>query len=188
MAPPDDAGLDNLQLAFGLAPVGLCLSRDRVIQRCNEAMATMFGFAARELEGRSFECLYPSHEEYEQIGALGLPIMQRSGTYSDERIMRRRNGELFWCHVAGRALSRERPFACAVWMFEDISSRRPVQWQLTAREREIARQLAAGRSTKQIARALALSPRTIDGHRARLMRKVGAASAGEMIARLVGLS
>lgn len=183
-APVDD----DLALAFDLAPVGLCVSRDRVIERCNAAFATMFGCSAAELLGQSLACLYPSAAEFEHIGAQGLSEMQRSGHYSDERIMRHRSGRLFWCHVAGRSLRREQPFAYAVWMFEDISARRPVAVPLTTREREIVRQLAAGLGTKEIARLLAVSPRTIDGHRARLMRKLGARSASEMIARLVGLS
>ena len=178
---------EQVELAFDLAPVGLCVSRDRIIQRCNEAFGAMFGAAPARLEGLSLECLYPSRAEFEHIGAQGLPVMQRTGHYSDERIMRHRSGRLFWCHVAGRALRRDEPFAHAVWMFEDISSRRPVAVELTVREREIVRQLAAGHSTKQIARALDVSPRTIDGHRARIMKKVGARSASEMISRLVGL-
>ena len=140
-----------------------------------------------ELEGESLECLYPSHHEFENIAQRGLPMLQNAGTYSDERIMRHRSGRLFWCHVAGRSMRLDQPFACAVWAFEDISARRPVTVALTAREREIARQLAAGQGTKAIARALGVSPRTIDGHRARLMKKLQARSAGEMIARLVGL-
>jgi DNA-binding CsgD family transcriptional regulator len=32
----------------------------------------------------------------------------------------------------------------------------------------------------------ALSPRTVEAHRARLMQKFGAATAGELVARLVG--
>ena len=47
--------------------------------------------------------------------------------------------------------------------------------------------MAAGQSTKEIARTLGVSPRTIDGHRARIIRKVGAKSASEMIAKVVGL-
>ena len=39
---------------------------------------------------------------------------------------------------------------------------------------------------EQIARLLALSPRTVEAHRARLMKKLGAASHGELVARLVG--
>lgn len=179
---------DDLGLVFDLAPVGLCISRERTIQRCNAAFGAMFGYAPAELQGRSLECLYPSRSEFEHIGAQGFPVMQRTSHYSDERIMCHRSGRLFWCHVAGRSLQRDQPFACAVWMFEDISSRRPVAMTLTAREREIVRQLAAGQGTKQIARTLGVSPRTIDGHRARITRKVGAQSSSEMIARLIGLS
>jgi PAS domain S-box-containing protein len=178
---------DDVGLAFDLAPVGLCVSRDRIIQRCNAAFGAMFGEEPAHLEGRSLECLYPSRAEFEHIGAQGLPVMQRTGQYSDERIMRHRSGRLFWCHVSGRSLRRDQPFAYAVWMFEDISSRRPVAVELTVREREVVRRLAAGSSTKAIARELGVSPRTIDGHRARIMKKVGARSAGEMISRLVGL-
>lgn len=177
----------DLGLVFDLAPVGLCSSRDRIIQRCNTAFAAMFGYETHALKGRSMEILYPSPNEFENIGAQGLSVMKKTGVYSDERIMRHRNGDLFWCHVAGRSLERDEPFACAVWMFEDISARRVVARDLTTREREIARQLAAGQSTKQIARTLGVSPRTIDGHRARIIRKVGAKSASEMIAKVVGL-
>lgn len=184
-APDDDD--HDLGLVFDLAPVGLCISRERIIQRCNAAFGAMFGYDPSELKGQSMQILYPSTHEFESIGAHGILVMKKDGLYSDERIMRHRNGQLFWCHAAGRSLVRDTPFACAVWMFEDISARRIVSRDLTTREREIARQLASGQSTKQIARALGVSPRTIDGHRARIIRKVGAKSAGEMIAKVVGL-
>ncbi|OHC71482.1 MAG: helix-turn-helix transcriptional regulator [Rhodocyclales bacterium RIFCSPLOWO2_02_FULL_63_24] len=178
---------DDLALAFDLAPVGLCVSRERVIQRCNEALASMFGFGVAELAGQSLACLYPSSREFENIGARGWAAMRETGGYSDERIMRHRSGRLFWCHVAGRSLDRNDPFACAVWMFEDISAKRPVQADLTAREREIVQFLATGETSKQIARRLDISPRTVEAHRARMIKKLGANSAGELISRLVGV-
>jgi PAS domain S-box-containing protein len=178
--------LKTLQLAFALAPVGLCVSRDRVVDLCNEAFARMFGYEVCELEGRPLAPLYPSLDEFAHVGNLGLPVMRETGLYSDERIMRRKDGTLFWCHVAGRSMDRSNPFGCAVWMFEDISRRRPVTATLTLREREIAQQLAAGRTSKQIGRALAISPRTVEAHRARLMKKFDAATSGELVARLVG--
>lgn len=187
MHPITRDAADDLGLVFDWAPVGLCISRDRVIARCNTAFATMFGYEPQELAGQSLQMLYPSPTEFEHIGAQGGAQMQKTCVYSDERIMRHRNGRLFWCHVAGQALERDQPFACAVWMFEDISARRIVARELTAREREIVRQLAAGQSTKEIARTLNISPRTIDGHRARIIRKVGAKSASDMIARVSGL-
>jgi len=183
MEPTEE--LQTLQLAFNLAPVGMCVSRDRVVEICNEAFARMFGYEVGELVGQPLAPLYPSLDEFAHVGNLGLPVMRSTGVYSDERIMRRKGGALFWCHVAGRALDRDNPFACAVWMFEDISKRRPVTTMLTLREREIAQQLATGATSKQIARTLGISPRTVEAHRSRLMKKFQAATHGELVARLV---
>lgn len=53
--------------------------------------------------------------------------------------------------------------------------------RLTPREREILALVAAGRSTKEIARTLDLSPRTVETHRANLAEKLGAGSVAEMV-------
>jgi PAS domain S-box-containing protein len=181
-----DDTADALRIAFELAPVGMCVTQDRSVVLCNPAFGQMFGYEPGDLVGRSLAPLYPSDDEYRHIGQVGLPVMREQGTYADERIMKRRDGTLFWCHVVGRALDRDQPFARAVWMFEDLSARRPVAGDLTPREREIAQQLVAGCTSKQIARRLHLSPRTVEGHRARLMKKLGAATHGELVARLLG--
>ncbi|MGV3573334.1 MAG: LuxR C-terminal-related transcriptional regulator [Ramlibacter sp.] len=178
---------DVLRIAFELAPVGMCVTRERTLVLCNPAFATMFGYAdPAELAGQPLAPLYPSVAEFEHVGSLGLPVMRETGSYSDDRIMRRRDGTLFWCHVAGRSPDQSRPFAQAVWMFEDISPRRPLARQLSLREREIAQHLVTGCTSKEIARVLGLSPRTVEAHRARLMKKLGAGSHGELVARLVG--
>ncbi|HRP74408.1 MAG TPA: LuxR C-terminal-related transcriptional regulator [Rhodocyclaceae bacterium] len=179
---------DELILAFELAPVGLCVLRNRIVQRCNRGFAEMFGYTERELAGISLARLYPSQKEFEHIGRIGLPVMRATGCYSDDRIMLHRDGHLFWCHVAGRSLDRTDPFACSVWMFEDISTQRPVTTQLTPREREVVRELVTGKTSKQIARQLAISHRTVEAHRARLMRKLEVSTPGEMIARLAGMN
>jgi two-component system response regulator FixJ len=55
---------------------------------------------------------------------------------------------------------------------------------LTPRERQVLDLLAAGSSTKEIARALGTSPRTIDVHRARVLHKLGVESLPDLV-RLV---
>lgn len=181
-------GPDNdLALAFHLAPVGLCVSRERVIRNCNQTFEAMFGYQPGELNGQTLAVLYPTQQEFETTGRRGAQVMRETGVYSDERIMRHKSGRLFWCHVAGRSMERNQPFACAVWMFEDLSGKRPVTVQLTSRERQVAQLLATGQSSKHIGKALNISHRTVEAHRARLMRKLDAGSAPEMIARLVGL-
>lgn len=169
-----------------MAPVGLLVSRQRTIRSYNQAFCDIFRYPPQTLEGASLERLYPSPAEFQHIGERALSAMHDAGLYADDRIMRKSGGELFWCHVSGRAIDRHDPFAAAVWVFEDISAVRPVATDLTAREREIAQFLVTGRSSKQIALDLGISFRTVEAHRARLMRKHGAATTGELIARLIG--
>ena len=162
----------DYQTAFHLAPVGLVLSRKRIIEDCNAQLCAIFGVGADALLGQSFEVLYPSTAEFERIGARSAALMQAQGSYADDRIMKRANGELFRCHVTGRSL--------------DLSATRRVAIELTPREREIAAQLVTGKTAKQIGRVLDISPRTVDVYRARLMRKYGTGNATELLQRLLG--
>ncbi len=52
---------------------------------------------------------------------------------------------------------------------------------LTAREREVFGLLAVGRPNKVIAHELAISPRTVEIHRARIMEKTRARSLSELV-------
>ncbi|MDX3904981.1 MAG: LuxR C-terminal-related transcriptional regulator [Pigmentiphaga sp.] len=174
-------------LAFELAPVGLLVTRDRVIERCNRAFADMFGYTRQQLLGHTTEMLYPSHAEYEDIGARGVRAMLAAGIYRDERIMLHRNGEMFWCAVSGQPVDPEQPYACAVWAFEDLRVRRPLGMALTPREREISALILAGRTSKQIAKDLMLSPRTVETYRLRLMRKLEVKTVGELVSRMLAL-
>lgn len=185
-SPADDKLNDDLLLAFAMAPIGLLVSRDRVIQSYNQAFCDMFRYDPQSLRGTSLERLYPSHGEFEHIGERALVAMREHGTYGDERIMRASDGSLFWCHVTGRTLQRDDPFALAVWVFEDLSDVRPVTTNLTPREREIAQFLVCGMSSKRIAQRLDIGPRTVEAHRARLMRKFDVTTTSELIAKLVG--
>ena len=52
---------------------------------------------------------------------------------------------------------------------------------LTPRERDILDAIAAGLGNKAIARELALSPRTVEVHRANIMRRAGTANVAELL-------
>lgn len=177
----------DYEIIFLHAPVGMCFSENRVIHTCNEVLAATFGYTRAELVGLSFEALYPSQDEFLRTGDRIIPIMNARGLYSDERIMRRSSGELFWCHISGHALLPNNPLGPGIWTFQDVSEKRPVTANLTPREREIAAFLVEGKTSKQIGRQIDLSPRTVEMHRAKLMRKFSAATSSELVHKLVGL-
>lgn len=53
--------------------------------------------------------------------------------------------------------------------------------QLTPREREVMEHVVQGRSSKDIARRLDISPKTVDIHRGRILEKLGASSVAHLI-------
>ncbi len=59
--------------------------------------------------------------------------------------------------------------------------------QLSEREREVLRHIAAGLTNKEIARTLALSPRTVESHRASLFAKLECDSLARLIRRYAAL-
>jgi len=179
----------DYRTAFDLAPIGLVISRHRLMIDCNQQVLEMFGAERAQLVGQSFELLYPTHAEFERTGERITASLGTHGRYADERVMKRvdgaRRGELFWCHVAGRALDPAEPHAAGIWSFEDLSAQRQLKADLTPREREIAALLIDGLTSKLIGKRLAISPRTVDVYRSRLMRKYAAVTTHELVHKLL---
>lgn len=175
---------DLKDLAFENAPIGLVVTESRIIKGCNPSFADMFGYPRNELLEQSFAILYPSMEEFVSIRDVGVEPLKRDNRYSDERIMARKDKTLFWCRVRGHSLTRDDdPLRRAVWSFADLSESRAVI-ALSPRERQIVMHLGEGRTSKEIARILSVSPRTIESYRARLLKKCNAHNVAELLAHL----
>ena len=164
-----------------MAPVGIVLTENRIIRACNPCFARMFRTERERLIDQSFAILYPTHDEFVKIRDAGVKPLRETGTYRDERIMARADGTLFWCRVRGVTLTDSGdPLAKAVWSFADLSRERPVA-DLTTRERQVVMHLGEGMTSKQIARMLDISPRTVESYRARLLKKYKAANVAELL-------
>ncbi|SHL56466.1 response regulator transcription factor [Roseibium suaedae] len=60
--------------------------------------------------------------------------------------------------------------------------------QLTRREREVLDAITGGASNKEAGRLLGISPRTVEVHRARIMEKLGARNAADLVRIVLGHS
>lgn len=173
------------QLAFDHAPMGLTLTENRIIRTCNETFAAMFGYSKEALIGQSFRLLYGTDQEFHQIRDIGLEPLRQSLPYTDERLMRRSDGSRIWCRFRARTLTPEAPLERIVLSFALID-RTTDGPQLTPRERDVLLLLAQGQTSKEMARGLGLSPRTIEDVRARLLKKFQVKSVAVLLARFSG--
>ncbi len=69
-------------------------------------------------------------------------------------------------------------------LIDDYLSRAPTQksaFKLTTREREVAQLIAEGHSTRDISEALTVSVKTVETHRANILRKLNAKSTADIV-------
>jgi PAS domain S-box-containing protein len=184
---PDQGGApDGATLQFRLAemPVPMVFATHRIIRDCNGEFASLFGFSRDELIDSSFSRLYPRIADFVRVGEVWRTHLAGGQRYYDERIMVGADGERFWCRVNGRSRNHVDPFAAALYCFEPMP--RPVtthaEHQLTGRQRQILTLVAQGKTNAEIAMETGLSRRTVEAHRARLMKAIGLRNSAELVA------
>lgn len=173
------------RMAFLHAPHAMLVLSERVIQRANLRVEEVFGWTPAELEGQSIRLLYPGQGDYEVIGARARTALRGAAVYHDERFMRRKDGHVVWMEASGTALDRSDPQKLAIWTYRLAERPASPVGPLTSAEKRIARYLVNGFTSKEIAQALACSPRTVEVHRANMIRKLGVRNSFELVRLLL---
>ncbi len=174
---------DDVFLAFDLAPVGLVLSENRTVRTCNNSFCELVGHPKSALIGQRFLQLYSTESEFHQIRDVGLSVLSQGLVYRDERMLRHADGQRIWCRFRARSLTPDSPLRRVIMSFAPLDTPLGMP-QLTPRERDVVSWLARGKTSKEIARILGLSPRTIEDVRARLLRKFKVRNIATLLARL----
>lgn len=174
-------------LAFRESPVAHLVVRYRRIIEVNRALERLFGFSRDTLVGRSVQRLYPSTADFKRIGEVCETKMRASGAsyYEDERFMQTHDAQIFWARARGITLSPEDPFKLMIWSFDRVEERQYRSVRLTPREREIAPLIGQGMTSRRIGERLGISTRTVETHRARLMKKFGVRNTAELVSQIV---
>lgn len=178
----------GMEVRFALKemPVPMVYATHRIIRDCNDEFSELFGYVRADLIDQSFARLYPKLADFVRTGRMWRTHLLVGKVYYDERIMTASDGRRFWCQVHGRSRHAADPFAQALYCFQPIA--RPVaheRLQLTDRQRQIVALVTQGKTNAVIADELGLSVRTIESHRARLMRTAGLRNSAELVASFV---
>jgi len=174
----------DIKAGFLAAPVALLIARHRVMCQFNDAFMAMFGYPREAMKNQLVRMLYPSLSDYEAIGARAEAWLRSHADHQDERFMQRRDGEIFMARAHGRTLTPHDPFALMIWVFAEAAGRQSRSDRLTRREREIANHIVNGRTCKEIGQLLGISHRTVEAHRAAVMRKVNARNTADLVTRI----
>jgi len=121
----------QLDAILACSGIGIALVRDRVLVWCNEAMAKLFDDSVAEMCGKNTETFYPDPADYQEFGARAYPHLAKGERYVFERLMRRKDGQLFWARMMGKQLSQDDAGAGSIWTFEDVTARKLAEAELS---------------------------------------------------------
>lgn len=146
----------------------------------------MFGYPVEELIGQSFRLLYSSESDFERVRDMGLRQLKLGQSFSDERLMQRKDGTPFWCRVRATTCNPEEPLSAAILSFAELEHSK-LGVSLSERERQVIVGLSGGKTSKEIALVLGISHRTVEDVRARLLKKFAVKNTIELLSVVVGL-
>lgn len=174
------------RLGFTMSPDAVLVLSHRIILAASQMVLTVFGWSATELVGQSIRRLYPAQTDYDLIGEKARSAMADTPCYDDERFMLRKDGQVVWMQAHGRTQDTQDPEKMAVWSYR-ASSAQPTRnkAELTAAEMRISGYLVNGFTSKEIAQSLGCSPRTVEVHRANMIRKLKVRNSFDLVARLL---
>ena len=106
------------------ALVGIVFLRQRRIVSCNRRFEEIFQYGPGELIGESSARLYDTNDTYVSIGDRAYPALGEGRSFSEEVLLRHKDGSMFWGALNGRAVDPARPNDGSIWVYADISERR----------------------------------------------------------------
>ena len=106
-----------------------------------------------------------------QAGAAGYVLKREADTVLVDAVRAVARGEPFMTNAAERSLVRE-------WMSDDSTG---PEEPLTLREREVLKLIAEAHTNREIGEVLHLAEKTIESHRANLLRKLGMRDRVELV-------
>jgi DNA-binding CsgD family transcriptional regulator len=177
-------------LLEGLREAGLLLDldRDRILT-CNGATATVFGGTPQALADRPAQLLWPDAAGYADFRARVVPPSGSGPPRRQRMRLQRIGGARFVAETVVTPPTVQAGRHVAILLVRDLEAgaggayRRLLE-RLTPREREVFGHAARGLSSKEIARRLALSPRTVEVHRARVLQKLELRTTTQLLSEL----
>ncbi|MBF0475335.1 MAG: PAS domain S-box protein [Deltaproteobacteria bacterium] len=116
--------LAQRQAILESVPIGIAYLINRRFIWCNSKMAEQFGYSLEEFVGKTTEFLYPSEEDYEEIGSQGYPILNRGESFVTERLIKCKDNTLTWCFMSAKIINPDNQSSGYLWIIEDISKRK----------------------------------------------------------------
>jgi PAS domain S-box-containing protein len=131
------AQLAKLELVVEHAAIGIAHLVDPKVTWASRAAFEMFGYSPDEdISSLEVRILYENEDAYQEVIQLSRQAFAEDKIFHADRLLRRKDGSLFWCSLTGKLIDLTDPEQGAIWLIKDISRQKEEERQLQlAKER-----------------------------------------------------
>ncbi len=122
--------LQKHRMILDSSPLAISLIRNRKIISAKGNLFNMFGYKEAELINKSTSILYSSMDDYEDFGNKLYPALETGGAYSGEYVLKKKNGNPFWCRIIGKAINPKDLSEGIIVLSQDISEEKEAREKL----------------------------------------------------------
>jgi two-component system, NtrC family, sensor kinase len=119
------------------APIGVLLTAQGKVQRCNRELAQTFGMDLQTMVGRAGREFYLSDEDYAQLAQIAGPALREGTPLQHEMWMRHSSGHPIWAQLNAYVADPQNTAAGTWWMVQDRTEMRNAQEALRTRFDEL---------------------------------------------------
>jgi len=112
------------QIILNSSSVGIIFVKNRKVLWANPAHCKIFGYKPEAVKGMTTAEYYANRESYEYVGEKGYARIASGGIFSEDMMMKKKDGTLVWCNLVGQAINPANPEEGSIWSMLDISARK----------------------------------------------------------------
>jgi PAS domain S-box-containing protein len=109
------------QIILNSSPIGISLTKNRKVVWSNPAHCMLFGYEVGAAHNMDTAEHYVDKESYEYVGEKGYATIASGGIFSDDVMMKKKDGSLIWCHLVGQAVTPDNMEAGTIWSILDMT-------------------------------------------------------------------
>lgn len=121
----------QLEAVLDNAEVGIALTRDGVFETVSRRLCRILRCEREQIVGQSTRVIYDSDAAYEALSARAQPAFMTQGMFEGELQLMRRDGEVFWARMRGRAVVPGDRSRGTIWVVDDITQQHQQRERLT---------------------------------------------------------
>lgn len=113
--------LHQLHAVLDNAEVGIALTRNGRFEIVSRQFCSTFQYAREQAVGQPTRMIYPSDEAYAVLSRRAEPAFLEHGMFDGKVELVRRNGEVFWAQMRGRAVVPGDRTQGTIWVITDVT-------------------------------------------------------------------